>query len=312
MISEKSVLDQLKKLGFNPHGWGHGEVSELHNILLPDEEIYDLVNGIYEGGFALLLSTDVRVLLIDKKPLNFLTVEDMRFDQINELDYSHRLLGAYISISSGSKNLKFRSYNQQRLRKLMHHVQHCMAEVKKQQSNGQQDQRVHLEQINQQLQAYLIAQHHQQEQLRLQFQNQANSQQEAQAIKPPPELADFLYAQSLLARHREENGPIKPEVAAIAEPLAIPNNPTASVQLTELYDEGTQEIFGKYTQATATASDDSTLPADTEASGSSFELNPLAIARAKLPMALRNRKFGRPSFHAHSQAQPHKPQTAQV
>ena len=169
MVSAESVEKQLKRLKFNIHGWGRSEVRELHRILMEGEEVYECVNGMYEGGFALLVATDSRVLLIDKKPLNYLTVEDLRFDMINELDYSHRLLGAHITISAGSKSLTFKSYNQPRLRKLITHVQHCMAESKKSLSAGQQDQKQHLEQINQQLQAYLIAQHQQQETLREQL-----------------------------------------------------------------------------------------------------------------------------------------------
>ena len=80
-------------------------------IILPDEEIFECVNGIYEGGFALLVATDVRVLLIDKKPLNYLTVEDLRFDMINEIDYNHRVFGAHVDITTGNRELKFRSYN---------------------------------------------------------------------------------------------------------------------------------------------------------------------------------------------------------
>src|ERR1017187_2879610 len=134
MISAASVQQQLKKLKFKHNGWGRGEVNELEHILVADEEIYECVNGVYEGGFAMLLATDVRVLLVDKKPLNYLTVEDLRFDMINEIDYNHRLIGAYIKISAGNKNLKFPSLNQPRLRKLIGHVQLCMAEAKKKQA----------------------------------------------------------------------------------------------------------------------------------------------------------------------------------
>lgn len=328
MVSQKIVKEQLKRLGFKPHGWGRAEVSELPNVLLPDEEIYDLVNGIYEGGFALLVATNVRVILIDKKPLNYLTIEDLRFDMINELDYSHRLLGAQINIASGDRNLRFRSYNQQRLRKVITHVQHCMAEAKKQQNSHQEDQKVHLEQINQQLQAYLIAQHHQQEQIRQQLQAQAVALPPAvvEPVKPPSELADYLYAQSLLARYREQAGQPQagspflsnlqpPPMEAQPTVPSIPSNPTpAASQLAELYAEGTQEIFGKRNQPAAAAgpavspssANDNT---QADSSGWSFEINPLKIARAKLPMALRNRKFGRPSFHAHSRRVPATPAT---
>lgn len=325
MVSKQIVHEQLGRLDFKPHGWGQAEVGELPNILLPDEQIYDLVNGFYEGGFALLVATDVRLLLIDKKPLNYLTVEDLRYDQINELDYSHRLMGAYITISSGSKTLKFRSYNQPRLRKVISHVQHCMAELKKKQSSHQEGQNNHLEQINQQLQAYLITQHHQQEQLRLQLQSQPVSAAPpiaVEPVKPPPELADYLYAQSLLAEYRAKNGDL-PVSSLPAAPLltaseAVDPGQMATKQLTELYQEGAQEVYGKYElqQTDEEGQQDSSFSAAVATSAltqqiagsgksqtdASYDINPLKVILGKLPMALRNRRFGRPSFHSHSQA----------
>jgi hypothetical protein len=122
---------------------------------MPDEEIEELVNGYYDAGFALLVATKQRVLLVDKKPLNYLTVEDLRFDMISEFDYSHRIIGAHVSISSGNKNLSFTSLNQKRLRSLLTFVQSHMAEMKKTVHNQQETQQQHLEQMNQQLREYL-------------------------------------------------------------------------------------------------------------------------------------------------------------
>lgn len=158
MVSAESVREQLKRLHINAESWGRSEYRELPGILLPDEEIYECVNGMYEAGFALLIATDIRVLLVDRKPLNYLTVEDLRFDMINEIDYSHRLIGAQIDISAGSHDLIFRSYNKNRLRKLIGHVQHCMAEAKRQHQLQQEGQNNHLERLNEQLQLYLLAQ----------------------------------------------------------------------------------------------------------------------------------------------------------
>lgn len=330
MVDRSHVEKQLKKLNFNIHGWGRSEARELPGILLDHEEIFELVNGIYEGGFALLVATNVRVLLVDKKPLNYLTVEDFRFDMISEIDYSHRLIGARISISTGSKNLQFTSYNQQRLRKLINHVQHAMAEMKKKQNEHQEDQKSHLEQINQQLQAYLIAQHKQQLELEKKL-SQSHGKQDVEIptpVKPSPELSDFLFAQSLLAQYKAEHpeAPVKPvdlpegldlplQVAS-SEPVsnATPtnNNPSiesSNTQTAELYAEGLHEVFGKHrqqqpkdgkTERHHLASPISWLSMP-PVSGNPLEINPLRIAYSKLPMAMRNRKFGRPSFHAHSQ-----------
>lgn len=306
MVSQKSVEKQLKRIGFNTHGWGRGELSELPNILLPDEEIYECVNGLYEGGFALLLATDVRVLLVDKKPLNFLTVEDLRFDMINEMDYNHRLIGADISISAGSKVLKFRSYNQPRLRKLIGHVQHCMADSKRQQSTHQEGQNQHLQEINQQLQAYLVAQ----QQYQLQLQQWQQAQQAGQVVAPPqpaaapkpsPELSDYLYAQSLLNEYQKQRGVQLPPQSQLMQQISEPEPPvrpapnstnlSAGTSL-DLYAEGMKEVFGKHRAGLARAG----------SRHGPLEINPMRVAYSKLPMALRNRKFGRPNFHDHSQA----------
>lgn len=157
MISHEALLKQLKKLKFNPNGWGRTEVYELCNILMPDEEIEELVNGYYEAGFALLVATKERVLLVDKKPLNYLTVEDMRFDMISEFDYSHRIIGAHVSISSGNKTLHFTSLNQVRLRRLLSYVQARMTELKKTFHQHQENQQQHLEEMNEQLKQYLAS-----------------------------------------------------------------------------------------------------------------------------------------------------------
>ena len=164
MISYQKVHAQFKNLQMNPDGWGHSEVKELCNILNPDEVVEAAVNGYYEAGFALLVATKHRVLIIDKKPLNYLTVEDMRFDMINEFDYQHRLLGAQIKISSGSKILHFTSLNQVRLRRVMSYVQHRMTENKQEAVSQQENQKRHLEQMNKQLEMYLQLQQLQQQQ----------------------------------------------------------------------------------------------------------------------------------------------------
>lgn len=252
MVTPKQVQDQLNSIGFKQYSWGRAEVKELPDILLPDEKIFEAANGFYDGGFALLLATDVRVLLIDKKPFNYLTIEDLRFDMINEIDYSHRMIGAKISISTGSKNLVFQSLNQPKLRKLIGHVQDCMASSKKQQQFHQEDQNHHLEEINQRLQAYLIAQHQHQEELEHQLKKSidGNDPEIAPAPKPSKELSDYLYAQSLLAEHRirnpDMNVPMPPlKINTEPAPVVSTTEPPLTVPIDELHKEGLREVFGR-------------------------------------------------------------------
>lgn len=75
----------------------------------------------------MLCSTNQRILLVDKKPM-FLTLEDVRYDMIAEIQFSHRLLDATIRIFTPTKSLVFTSWNRAHLRKLtMGAQQHVMA-----------------------------------------------------------------------------------------------------------------------------------------------------------------------------------------
>jgi hypothetical protein len=162
MISYKKLEEQMKRINFYHKGWGRTEVNELCNILMPEEEIEECVNGWYEAGFALFVATKDRVLLVDKKPLGYLTVEDLRFDMINELDLHHRLIGAQVKISAGAKTLHFTSLNQARLRRLLNFVQARMVQIKRETAEQRDAQKQHLEEMNEQLRLYLMAAHKQQ------------------------------------------------------------------------------------------------------------------------------------------------------
>lgn len=129
MVSYATVEKQLKDVGCNFRFWGKSELRELCNILLPGETIAMAVNGQYDAGFALLCATDFRVLLIDKKP-KYLTLKDIRFDMITELDFSGRMMNSTVRIFTPNKELRFTTTNTARLRKLFTHTQHKVMEIR--------------------------------------------------------------------------------------------------------------------------------------------------------------------------------------
>jgi hypothetical protein len=138
-IRFKQLEDQLKRIGCNYRFWARPELKELARVLLPGETLEQCVIGTYEGGFALLAATDQRVLLVDKKPL-YLTLEDVRYDMIVEVDFNHRLLNANVFICTPNKSLRFVAYNHAKLRDLFHFVQTRVAEIRQHYTMLQQGQ----------------------------------------------------------------------------------------------------------------------------------------------------------------------------
>lgn len=131
MVSLQYVEEQLKRAGCNFRFWGRGEIRALRTLLMPDETIEHAANGEYEGGFAMLVVTDQRLLLVDHKPF-FMAMEDIRFDMISEIDYSVRLLSSTVKIMTPSRPLVFTSWSHYHLRKVLDITQAKMQELRQQ------------------------------------------------------------------------------------------------------------------------------------------------------------------------------------
>lgn len=115
MVRTEAVQQQLKRIGVNFQFFGHAELRELPHILFDNEQIQHVVRGRYEGGMAVLVATDQRVLLIDKKPF-YLTIEDMRYDMIADVEFNHRLIDATVRLGTVNKTLRFTAYSHGKLR----------------------------------------------------------------------------------------------------------------------------------------------------------------------------------------------------
>jgi len=129
MVSFKEVEEQLKHIGCNYLVWGRSEIHELTTVLMPGEKIAQAVNGYYEGGFALLVITDYRVLLVDRKPM-LLTIEDIRYDMVSEVDYNTQIFAATLRVFTPMRNLVFKSWSIDKLRKSMSYVQQRVLEIR--------------------------------------------------------------------------------------------------------------------------------------------------------------------------------------
>jgi hypothetical protein len=137
MVSLHEVETQLQHVGCNFKMWGRAEIRELSTVLMPDEKISQAANGSYEGGFAMLVVTNCRVLLIDRKPM-MLTIEDIRYDMISEVDFHNRLLGATVRIFTPMRNLVFNSWSNVRLRKCVNYIQQRVMEIRQHGLTAQQ------------------------------------------------------------------------------------------------------------------------------------------------------------------------------
>jgi hypothetical protein len=131
MVTLQEVERQLNTIGANNRFWGRAEIIELQHILVPGEQIQACLYGRHQGGFATFVTTDQRLLLVDKK-IFYLTVEDMRYDMIAEVDFSAQLLSGTMRVCTPTKNLSFTTYKPQVLRQVASYIQQRVMQVRHQ------------------------------------------------------------------------------------------------------------------------------------------------------------------------------------
>lgn len=116
--------------------WQRAEVKELCNVLHEDETISEATNGYYEGGFSLLVATNQRLLLVDRKPM-FLTLDSIAYSMIQEVSFNYRLLNSTIHIYTTNKCLDFNSWHHSQIRSILNHTQAAMRQDRPPQYNRQ-------------------------------------------------------------------------------------------------------------------------------------------------------------------------------
>jgi hypothetical protein len=136
MVHPSTIESRLGELGFRASRWFRAEIHELQHILMDDETIVALTCGRYFGSFALLVATDQRLLLIDKR-MFFMTIEDTRYDMISEIDFNTQMYASNLTVYTMNKTHKFTSVKFKRqLRELTNYVQRRVWEFRQTQTGG--------------------------------------------------------------------------------------------------------------------------------------------------------------------------------
>ncbi len=130
MVAKRAIKSQLNNIGNRFRIFGRAEVKELHKIIETDESIMQCAYGYYQGGSGLLVLTDKRLLLIDKRPF-YLSLESLPFEYIKDIDFAARLLQGTLYMHAGMKRLVFRSVSDARLRKICDFVKDKIEQVEK-------------------------------------------------------------------------------------------------------------------------------------------------------------------------------------
>lgn len=97
MKEMRDILKQLDDVGVKNKFLIWPELAQLPRILFEEERIHRLVIGGHPTGFACLIATDKRILLIDKVYFG-LVVEDVPYHNVQAIHFTHGFMFGEISI----------------------------------------------------------------------------------------------------------------------------------------------------------------------------------------------------------------------
>lgn len=104
MPTLEQIRTQIKSLDGLSKFLGRREIKELPDILWENENVENIIQGLYNNGNGILVATNKRLVFIDKGLVFGLKVEDFPFDKISSIQYSTGLLLGKLTIfTSGNK-----------------------------------------------------------------------------------------------------------------------------------------------------------------------------------------------------------------
>ena len=108
---ETRIRRQLRELGMSKIAMLRSEIKYLPRIIHLDEQVGGVAYGSYEGGFAVLVATDKRVIFLDKKPMA--TIEDeITYFVVSGVSLSSAGINSTVSLHTRIKDYTLQTLNE--------------------------------------------------------------------------------------------------------------------------------------------------------------------------------------------------------
>ena len=110
--------------------FGRKEINELPEILNMDESIDNIIQGFYNNGSGILVSTNRRLIFIDKGLIYGLKVEDFPLDKITSIQYETGMLLGKVKIHTSGNTANIENVDKNSARKFAEFIRNKLSEPK--------------------------------------------------------------------------------------------------------------------------------------------------------------------------------------
>ncbi len=138
MIHPQILRQQLDKLGVGTFPFCRAELKELPNLMIPGEEVEQIMAGRYNASYAIIVATNFRILIIDKKLGFGLVFEDIPYDMLAEVEYIRMPFASKLIVFARSKKIEFKAYNAAPVKQFAQYLEQRMMDARSQVRNIQE------------------------------------------------------------------------------------------------------------------------------------------------------------------------------
>jgi len=126
------IRTQIQSLGLDNSSafWGRKEINELPEILNIDESIDNIIQGTYNNGQGILVSTNRRLVFVDKGLLYGLKVEDFPLDKITSIQYETGMVFGKVKIHTSGNTANIENVDKNSARKFAEFIRNKLSEPK--------------------------------------------------------------------------------------------------------------------------------------------------------------------------------------
>lgn len=122
MATLEQINDKINQLGSDINFLVKPDIKALPDILNQNEELIDILQGMYNDRNGLLVLTNIRVLYFSKKLIGGMTVEDFPISKISSIQYNTGFMSAQIKIFASGNTAEFKMYTKKRVKEFVDNV----------------------------------------------------------------------------------------------------------------------------------------------------------------------------------------------
>lgn len=116
------VLNELRDLGVTRYGLFMTESHYLPHVIHPSEHIGGVAYGRFDGGFAMMLATDRRVIFLDKRPL-FMAEDEIDYDVVSGVSFGYSPMYSTVTLHTKIKDYTVRTMNKESAKRFVSYIE---------------------------------------------------------------------------------------------------------------------------------------------------------------------------------------------